>query len=186
MIHGGRARTVPSRGMSDATAQLMNRQIVGNVSSLDQARGLVTALEREAFGTDEITVLYPEGEASHQATKALASQEVQGRGALFGACVGGVVGLMLGALVASGYVHASALRPLVDSGAFVSVFLGVLMGVLAGSILGMAFGKRRSPRGDGRNPSAILVAVEVRTDDRAHQAHEVMVAFGAANVATRN
>lgn len=163
----------------------MNKQLAGNVESMEKARTLVTALEREDFGTDEIHVLFPDGTSAEQVDKALAVEEVQGRGALRGAVAGGFAGLLMGALVGTGVVHLSALRPLADSGLAVSMLVFLVVGILAGSILGMALGRsNRRPR-DARNANAILVTVETKTEVRLRHAQEIFVAHGVGNVVSR-
>ena len=163
----------------------MNQQLIGNVASIDAARLLVTALEREDFGTDEISVLFPAGTSAEQVERVIDVQEVQGRGARQGAVAGGFAGLTVGALVGSGGVHWSALRPLVESGLAVSVFLMLTLGVLLGSILGMALGRTKRPRRDARNAKAILVTVETKTELRRLHAQQIFVAHGAGNVVSR-
>lgn len=159
----------------------MTKHIVGRVDSLTQARKLVTALERESFGTDEITVLYPDGSSSTALGEELERIEVQGRGALRGALIGAALGLA-GGLAAALVLEA---KPLAQAGPWLSGFVALAVGALWGSIAGMALGKAKGPPRDQRDPDAIVVDLELTNEARLDAARALFAGHGAFRIQTR-
>ncbi len=157
----------------------MRKLIVGTVETLQQARALVTALERHAFGTDEITIVFPEDERASSVAIALDRNEDLGRGAFGGAIAGAIFGAIVGAaLLLRGGL-------LVDVGPAFALVATIVVGTLWGSILGMALGRVGRPRRDATNHRAIVVTVEVDGEDRLAESRALFEKWGAHDVSAR-
>jgi hypothetical protein len=157
----------------------MRKLIVGTVVSLQQARALVTALERHAFGTDQITVHFPEDERASSVAVELDRNGEMGRGTRIGAVAGFGFGTLAGVVLWFVGGSVANLSPVATLVAL------ILLGTLWGSILGMALGRNRPAGRDSRDKRAIVVSVEVDGDERLAESRALFEKWGAHDVSAR-
>lgn len=147
-----------------------------------QARGLVTALEKRSFGTDEISVLFPDGGSTASVRAARSGHS--GRSSRSGALIGGTVGVLGGCALGLGALESSATLPLVSAGPFVAGTVLAMVGALVGSVVGPAFWRSRARNHGAQDPSTILVTVETRSQEATSSAERIFVSHGASEIQT--
>src|SRR6201996_8509121 len=110
------------------------KAVMGLVSNTVQAEAVVDDLQRAGFGTNDISVLFPDKTgtrdfAHEQNTKAP-------EGAIAGVGAGGAVGGTLGLLVGIGALAIPGLGPFIAAGPILAALSGIAAGAAVGGIAG--------------------------------------------------
>src|SRR5271156_6099814 len=112
----------------------MKKAVIAIVPSRLDAENVVSELRSEGFGTNDISVLFPDKRgtqdfAAEQHTKAP-------EGAPAGASAGGLIGGTLGLLAGIGALAIPGLGPFIAAGPIMAALSGVAAGGVVGGVVG--------------------------------------------------
>jgi hypothetical protein len=171
--------------------------IFGLVSSEQQARIAVTALEAAGFIPTDISVLtggvtydingVPETGFAKTRQVGHVNATKAPEGTTAGVTTGGVIGGVAGWLVAIGALAVPGLGPLVAAGPILAALSGAALGATAGGITGALIGygipEFEAKLYAGRVESGhILIGVHAVNDDEASAAQDALEAAGAEHI----
>jgi len=164
-----------------------NKAVIGLLPDRAQAELLVGQLQRAGFGSNDISVLFPNKEgtrdfAHEQNTKAP-------EGAVTGAGAGGAIGGTIGLLAGIGALAIPGVGPLIAAGPIMAALSGAAAGAavggLTGALVGMGIPEIEAKQYEGKVKSGnILISVHAKDDDERTRAKQILQAGGATDVVT--
>src|SRR5512132_1549322 len=150
-----------------------------------QAHKIVQELKDGRFSNNDISVLFPDKEGTHdfaheQHTKAP-------EGAATGATTGGVLGGVAGWLVGIGALAIPGLGPFVAAGPIMAALGGAAAGAaaggLAGALVGLGMPEYEAKRYEGKIKSGgILISIHTDNGDEVTRAKELFKSAGAEDI----
>ncbi len=159
--------------------------VVGIVSNQQQAENIVAKLQREGFGTNDISALFPDksgtrGFAHEQHTKAP-------EGAIGGVGVGGAIGGTLGLLAGIGALAIPGLGPFIAAGPIMAALSGAAAGAavggVTGALVGMGIPEIQAKQYEGKiRGGNILLSIHVDNSDESGRAKKVLETNGASDI----
>lgn len=163
----------------------MKRVVMGIVDTPAQAEATIERLRTAGFGSDDVSVLFPDRRGPHDF--AFEHHTKAPEGALAGAGLGGVIGGILGIAAGVGVLVVPGLGALVAAGPLLAALSGIATGgILAGTvgaILGARVPEIEAKHYDGKTRlGSILVAVHAETSAHASRAREVLRSMAATDV----
>jgi len=149
----------------------MKKAVIGFAATQEQAEAIATRLRAVGFGTNDISVLFPDKRntkefAHKQSTKAP-------EGATVGASAGGVVGGTLGLLAGIGALAIPGLGPFIAAGPIMAALSGAAAGAgvggITGALVGMGIPEIEAKKYEGKvRGGNLLIAVHTVHLGRRH------------------
>ena len=161
--------------------------VIGMLSTQDQAERIVVDLQGAGFGTNDISVLFPDKGTTREF--AHEKQTKAPEGATTGAATGGVLGGIAGWLVGIGTLAIPGLGPFVAAGPIMAALSGATVGAatggLVGALVGMGIPEYEAKRYEGKvRGGNVLISIHTDDRDRVRRAKDIMEHAGAEDIAT--
>jgi uncharacterized membrane protein len=161
------------------------KAVIGLVPSDAQAERLVDTLVNAGFAKSDISVLFPDKNASRDFAHEQNTKAPEGAAA--GATIAGTLGGTIGLLAGIGALAIPGLGPFIAAGPIMATLSGAAVGATVGAISGALVGlgipeveaKQYEAKIAGGN---ILMSVHVEDGDERKRAKEVLESGGAVNV----
>jgi hypothetical protein len=164
---------------------MAKKAVFGMVATQEQVSQIVGGLQAAGFGTNDVSVLFPDTSGTHDFAHEKHTRAPEGAiaGASAGGALGGIVGLLagvgavaipgLGAFIAAGPVMAAL------SGAAV----GATVGGVTGALIGLGMSEVEAKRYEGKlREGKILLSVHTEDSAEIRMAKDILRRFGADNV----
>lgn len=164
----------------------MNDKSVYAIAVSDsQVNQIVDSLNRAGFATDDISVLFPDKDTSHEFSHEKNTKAPEA--GLTGAASGGVVGGSLGLLAGVGALAIPGVGPLIAAGPLLAALSGAAAGATLGGVTGALIGlgipeieaKRYKNRIEKGN---ILISVIANTSDEVSKAKKILKNANAEDI----
>lgn len=166
----------------------MSKAVIGIVETYGQAEAIVANLQQAGFGTNDISVLFPD----KQGTRDFAHEKntKAPEGATAGASAGGVIGGTIGLLAGIGALAIPGLGPFIAAGPIMAALSGAAAGAAVGGVTGALIGlgipeieaKKYEGKLKGGN---ILIAVHTESAEARKAAENALERSGAHDVSTK-
>ncbi len=166
----------------------MKKAVIGIVDSAEQAEVVVADLQRLGnFSVSDISVLLPDGRASHEFAHEHNTKAPEG--AIAGVGAGGLLGGTLGLLAGIGALAIPGVGPLIAAGPVMAALSGAAAGAavggISGALVGMGIPEVEARAYEGRLRSGkALVAVHVETSEEQKIARDALKRAGARDIDT--
>ena len=150
-----------------------------------QANQVVESLTQSGFSSNDISVLFPDKETTHEFSHEKNTKAPEG--AVTGAATGGVLGGALGLLVGIGALAIPGVGPLIAAGPLLAALsgaaAGATVGVITGGLIGLGIPELEAKRYENRLAEGyILISVLTETGDDVNRAKEVLNNAGAEDI----
>ena len=159
-------------------------------TSRDQAERIVDRLKAENFSNNDISVLFPDKDTTHDFAHEKSTKAPEG--AVAGAGTGGVVGGALGWLVGIGALAIPGVGPFIAAGPIIAALSGAAAGAAVGGIavglIGLGIPEIEAKRYDGKIRkgnlliSVHLISVHTENSDEIACAKEIFENAGAEDI----
>jgi len=166
----------------------MKKAVIGIVETQAQAERIVQQLQTEGFGTNEISVLFPD----NKGTKAFAHEQhtKAPEGAAAGAGAGGIVGGTLGVLAGIGALAIPGLGPFIAAGPIMAglsgIAAGAAVGGLTGAFVGMGIPEYEAKMYETKLKAGnMLISVHTEDGEERKRALEVFKSVGIKDATTQ-
>ena len=156
-------------------------------SSYQQAENIVNNLKNAGFGSNDISVLFPDKRgtkdfAHEQNTKAP-------EGAALGASTGGVLGGAFGWIVGIGALAIPGVGPLIAAGPIMAALSGVAVGAtlggITGALVGMGIPELEAKRYEGKvKGGGVLISVHTEDGKQLDLAKTIYKQAGAEDISS--
>lgn len=165
----------------------MGNAVFGMATSLGQATRIVGDLKAAGFSGNDISVLFPDREGTHEFAHEQHTKAPEGAAA--GASAGGAVGGVLGLLAGIGALAIPGVGPFIAAGPILGLLsggaVGAAVGGLAGTLVGLGIPELEARVYEGKLKTGnILLAVYADDRDEVRRAKEILQDGGAEDVAT--
>lgn len=142
-----------------------------------QAAQIVDSLGVAGFSGDDISVLFPDKESTHEFSHEKNTKAPEG--AITGASTGGVLGGGLGLLVGIGALAIPGVGPLIAAGPLLAALSGAAVGAsvggVAGGLIGLGIPEIEAKRFENRIVEGnILISVHAVDGDEVDRAKEIL------------
>jgi len=150
-----------------------------------QANQIVDSLTNSGFSTNDISVLFPDKDTTHEFSHEKNTKAPEG--AVTGAATGGVLGGTLGLLVGIGALAIPGVGPLIAAGPLLAALSGAAAGAtvggVAGCLIGLGIPEIEAKRYQNRIAEGnILISVFAETGDEVTLAKDTMKNAGAEDI----
>jgi hypothetical protein len=150
-----------------------------------QANQIVDSLTKSGFSSDDISVLFPDKDTTHEFSHEKNTKAPEG--AVTGAATGGVLGGSLGLLAGIGALAIPGVGPLIAAGPLLAALSGAAAGAavggIAGGLVGLGIPEIEAKRYQNRIAEGnILISVLAETGDDVNRAKEVLKNSGAEDI----
>jgi hypothetical protein len=164
---------------------MTTKSIYAIATSGDQAKQIVDRLTHSGFSSNDISVLFPDKESTHEFSHEKNTKAPEG--AVAGAATGGVLGGALGLLVGIGALAIPGVGPLIAAGPLLAALsgaaAGATLGGIAGGLVGLGIPEIEAKRYENRIAEGnILISVLAETNDQVQQAKEILTKLGAEDI----
>ena len=152
-----------------------------------QADQIVDNLKESGIAREDISVLFPDAEATGEFMLEKSTKAPEG--AATGAGTGGVVGGALGWLAGIGALTIPGLGPFIAAGPILAALSGAAVGAavggIAGGLIGLGFPEVEAKRFEGKIKSGkILISVHAEDEDAIKAAEGIFRDAGAQDICT--
>lgn len=152
-----------------------------------QTGNIVTSLQQAAFSNDDISVLFPDKDASRDF--AHRKETKMPEGATTGAGSGGVVGAGIGLLAGIGAPVIPGLGPFIAAGPIMAALsggaIGAGVGGIAGAFIALGIREFESKRFEGKiKEGGILISVHCESGDEIRKAMEIYKRANAHDISS--
>ena len=166
---------------------MSHKSIYAIATSQTQAEQIVTNLTSAGFSSNDISVLFPDKETTHEFSHEKNTKAPEG--AVTGAATGGVVGGTLGLLAGIGALAIPGVGPLIAAGPLLAALSGAAAGAtvggIAGGLIGLGIPEIEAKRYESRvNEGNILISVHAVDGDEVDRAKEILKAAGAEDISS--
>jgi hypothetical protein len=150
-----------------------------------QANQVVDSLTKSGFSPDDISVLFPDKDTSHEFSHEKNTKAPEG--AVTGAATGGVLGGALGLLAGIGALAIPGVGPLIAAGPLLAAFSGAAAGAtvggITGGLIGLGIPEIEAKRYENRIAEGnILISVLAETGDDINRAKDDLEMAGAEDI----
>ncbi len=150
-----------------------------------QANQIVDSLTSAGFTLNDISVLFPDKESTHEFAHEKNTKAPEG--AITGAATGGVLGGALGLLVGIGALAIPGVGPLIAAGPLLAALSGVAAGAtvggVAGGLIGLGIPEIEAKRYENRIfEGNILISVHSVSSEKVSTAKEILEKAGAEDI----
>ncbi len=164
---------------------MSKKAVFGIVKTHDEAESLVRSLKQVGFGSNDLSVLFPNNEGTRDFAHEKNTKAPEG--GVVGAGAGGVAGGTLGLLVGIGALAIPGLGPLIAAGPLLAALSGAAVGAaaggLAGSLVGLGIPEIEAKAYEGKiKDGNILVSVHTEDGKAVDRAKEVFEIHNASDV----
>lgn len=164
-----------------------NTAVFGIFDSRSQAEHAIDALVSAGFRSDDVSVLAPDKNVSHELATEKNTKAPEGTttGVAAGGAIGGTLGLLagIGALAIPGLGPFIAAGPIM--GALAGLGAGAATGGLIGALVGMGIPEYEAHRYEGRvKDGGILVSVHCDDSDWVGKAKRILEAAGGKDISS--
>ena len=164
---------------------MSNKSIYAIAISEGQANQIVDSLTQSGFSTNDISVLFPDKDTTHEFSHEKNTKAPEG--AVTGAASGGVLGGTLGLLAGIGALAIPGVGPFIAAGPLLAALSGAAAGAtvggVAGALIGLGIPEIEAKRYENRIAEGnILISVLAETGDQVSRAKEVMKNAGAEDI----
>lgn len=159
--------------------------VYGTFEDRDKVEKAVDRLRKEGFGSNDISVVFPDRDLSKEF--AIEKNTKAPEGALAGGSTGMVLGGALGWLAGIGMIAIPGIGPLLAAGPIVAAIAGAgvgsAVGGIAGALIGLGVPELEATRYEEEvKRGRILVSVHCNSVGAAHNARTVLEDFGGSSV----
>ena len=164
---------------------MSNKSVYAIAISEGQANQIVDSLTNSGFSSNDISVLFPDKETTHEFSHEKNTKAPEG--AVTGAATGGVLGGTLGLLVGIGALAIPGVGPLIAAGPLLAALSGAAAGAtvggIAGGLIGLGIPELEAKRYENRIAEGnILISVLAETGDQVSSAKEIFQNAGAEDI----
>lgn len=164
---------------------MSNKSVYAIAISEGQANQIVDSLTQSGFSSNDISVLFPDKDTTHEFSHEKNTKAPEG--AVTGAASGGVLGGTLGLLAGIGALAIPGVGPLIAAGPLLAALSGAAAGAtvggIAGALVGMGIPEIEAKRYENRIAEGnILISVLVHSSDDEDKAKETMKNAGAEDI----
>jgi hypothetical protein len=164
-----------------------NKAVVGLLISSYQAEGIVDALHRGGFSTNDISVLFPDKAGTRDFAHERNTKAPEG--AIAGVGAGGALGGTLGLLVGLGALAIPGLGPFIAAGPILAALSGAATGAavggITGALVGMGIPEIEAKQYEGKLLGGnILLSVHVESSSERARAKTILERGGAVDIVT--
>ena len=164
---------------------MSHKSIYAIAISEGQANQILDSLIKSGFSTNDISVLFPDKESTHQFSHEKHTKAPEG--AVLGAGAGGMVGGTLGLLAGIGALAIPGVGPLIAAGPLLAALSGAAAGAaaggIAGGLIGMGIPEIEAKRYENRIAEGnLLVSVHATDGDQVNLAKKILTASGAEDI----
>lgn len=164
---------------------MSHKSVYAIATSEGQALQIVDSLKDVGFSNDDISVLFPDKESTHQFAHEAHTKAPEG--AAMGATTGGVLGGGLGLLAGIGALAIPGVGPLIAAGPLLAALSGAAAGAtvggIAGALIGMGIPELEAKRYENRIAEGnILISVHATTGDEVDSAKDILDRAGAQDI----
>lgn len=152
-----------------------------------QANQIVDSLTKSGFTPDDISVLFPDKETTHEFSHEKNTKAPEG--GLTGAATGGVLGGALGWIAGIGALAIPGVGPFIAAGPIMAALSGVAIGAtvggIAGTLVGLGIPEIEAKRYEGKlKEGNILISVHTDNPEEITRAREIFTDGGAQDICT--
>ena len=164
---------------------MSHKSVYAIATSEGQALQIVDSLKDVGFSNDDISVLFPDKESTHQFAHEAHTKAPEG--AVMGASTGGILGGGLGLLAGIGALAIPGVGPLIAAGPLLAALSGAAAGAtvggIAGALIGMGIPEIEAKRYEDRIAEGnILISVHATTGDEVDRAKDILDRAGAQDI----
>ncbi len=164
-----------------------NKAVLGFVTTRAQAEAIVSNLQSEGFGTNDISVLFPDTQGTHDFAHEKHTKAPEG--AVAGVGAGGAIGGTLGLLAGIGALAIPGLGPFIAAGPILAALSGAAAGAavggVAGALVGMGIPELEAKQYEGKlKQGNILLSIHVEDGNERTRAKKVLEVGGATDIVT--
>ncbi len=164
---------------------MSHKSVYAIATSEGQALQIVDSLKDVGFSNDDISVLFPDKESTHQFAHEAHTKAPEG--AVMGASTGGILGGGLGLLAGIGALAIPGVGPLIAAGPLLAALSGAAAGAtvggIAGALIGMGIPEIEAKRYEDRIAEGnILISVHATTGDEVDSAKDILDRAGAQDI----
>ncbi|MES2438384.1 MAG: hypothetical protein V4584_04940 [Verrucomicrobiota bacterium] len=150
-----------------------------------QANQILDSLINAGFSTNDISVLFPDKESTHQFSHEKHTKAPEG--AVVGASAGGVIGGTLGLLAGIGALAIPGVGPLIAAGPLLAALSGFAAGAAAGGIggalVGMGIPEIEAKRYENRIAEGnLLISIHAEDGDEVDRAKKILTDAKAEDI----
>lgn len=150
-----------------------------------QANQIVDSLTKSGFSSNDISVLFPDKDTTHEFSHEKNTKAPEG--AMTGAASGGVLGGTLGLLAGIGVLAIPGVGPLIAAGPLLAALSGAAAGAtvggVAGGLIGLGIPELEAKRYENRIAEGnILISVLAETGDEVSRAKDILENAGAEDI----
>ncbi len=161
--------------------------VIGILSTQNQAEKIVSDLQRAGFGTNDISVLFPDKRGTRDFAHEKNTKAPEG--AITGVSAGGVFGGTIGLLAGIGALAIPGVGPFIAAGPIMAALsgaaAGAALGGITGALVGMGIPEIEAKQYEGKlTGGGILMSVHVDSSEEAARAKKILEVEGAKDVVT--
>lgn len=164
---------------------MSNKSVYAIATSEGQANQIVDSLTQSGFASNNISVLFPDKNTTHEFSHEKNTKAPEG--ALTGAATGGALGGALGLLAGIGVLAIPGVGPLIAAGPLLAALSGAAAGAavggIAGGLIGLGIPEIEAKRYENRiSEGNILISVLTESGDQVSHAKEILENAGAEDI----
>lgn len=164
---------------------MSNKSVYAIATSEGQANQIVDSLAKSGFSPNDISVLFPDKDTTHEFSHEKNTKAPEG--AITGAASGGVLGGTLGLLAGIGALAIPGVGPLIAAGPLLGALSGAAAGAtvggVAGALIGLGIPEIEAKRYENRiTEGNILISVLAESGDSVDRAKDVLEDAGAEDI----
>ncbi|MES2475793.1 MAG: hypothetical protein V4640_08430 [Verrucomicrobiota bacterium] len=164
---------------------MSHKSVYAIALSEGQANQIVDNLTRSGFSTDDISVLFPDKESTHEFSHEKNTKAPEG--AVTGVAAGSLLGGTLGLLAGIGALAIPGVGPFIAAGPLLAALSGAAaggaVGGVAGALIGMGIPELEAKRYENRIAQGnILISVHAVDGDQVDRAKEIYKNAGAEDI----
>lgn len=162
-----------------------HKSVYAIATSEGQANQIVDSLTNSGFSSNDISVLFPDKDTTHEFSHEKNTKAPEG--AVTGAATGGVLGGTLGLLVGIGALAIPGVGPLIAAGPLLAALSGAAAGAtvggITGGLIGLGIPELEAKRYENRLAEGnILISVITESGEQVEQAKSVLKNAGAEDI----
>jgi hypothetical protein len=162
-----------------------NKSVYAIVTSENKASQIVDTLHEHGFSTNDISVLLPDKDSTHEFSHEKNTKAPEG--AITGVATGGVVGGTLGLLIGIGTLAIPGVGPLIAAGPLLAALggaaAGATLGGIAGGLIGLGIPELEAKRYGNRVAEGnILISILAMTSENVDSAKDILKSAGAEDI----
>lgn len=164
---------------------MSHKSVYAIAISEGQANQIIDGLVSAGFSTNDISVLFPDKDSTHQFSHEKHTKAPEGT--VIGASAGGVVGGAIGLLAGIGALAIPGVGPLIAAGPLLAALSGAAAGAtaggVAGALIGMGTPEIEAKRYENRIAEGnLLISVHTENNDEVDRAKKVLKDAGAEDI----